>query len=263
MCTSPLGKLLATGAALVAIPLGAQAADLRMRTGPMPSPAFSWTGLYGGGNSGCGWHSTPDPRNFGTDPTETDIIGFNKETATGCFTGFQLGYNYQTGVWVWGVEADVQFGKISSFNQSVAVNDLVGAGTPELESSWESKITSFGTVRGKLGYAIDGPLPWVGGGVSWMPYFTVGYAWARNKLSFHSEDGLVSSDTQTLGGYAIGGGFAYALTQKVTWTAEYLHLGFDSKTYNVFVDQDTGVPAGASYGRLNVNLYRTGLNWRF
>jgi outer membrane immunogenic protein len=101
------------------------------------------------------------------------------------------------------------------------------------------------------------------GGLSYMPYFTGGYAWARNQLTFRSEDLLSSTETQTHGGYAIGAGLAYAMTQNLQWTAEYLFLGLDSKTYNVIIDQDTGVRAGANYGRLNVNLFRTGLNWRF
>ena len=228
----------------------------------MAPPAFSWTGFYFGGNGGCANASTPSPRNFGTDPAEADIIAFNKDTMSGCFTGFQLGYNWQTGNWVWGAEADVQFGKISSLNQSVASNDFVGAGVPELESSWESKITSFGTVRGKLGYAFNGPMLWFGG-LSWMPYVTGGYAWARNKLTFHSEDGLTSQDTQTHSGYTVGAGFTYAITQNVSWTAEYLFLGLGSKRYNIFVDQDVGVPAGANFGSINLNVFRTGLNFRF
>jgi outer membrane immunogenic protein len=101
------------------------------------------------------------------------------------------------------------------------------------------------------------------GGVSWMPYFTGGYAWARNTLTFHSEDGLTSKDRETHSGYAIGGGFTYALTHNVSWTAEYLYLGLESKKYSAFVDQDLGVPAGVNFGRLNVSVVRTGLNWRF
>jgi outer membrane immunogenic protein len=262
MRTLLLRNLLATGTALVglaALSLDAQAADMQMRPTSMAAPAFSWTGFYFGGNGGCAWHDTPAPTNFATDLAETDTFVFNNEKASGCFTGLQLGYNYQTGPWVWGLEGDIQLGKISSFNQAAA---LTGGGGTELEAAWESKISSFGTVRGKLGYAFNGPLPLLGG-LSWMPYFTGGYAWARNQLTFRSEDLLSSTQTQTHGGYAIGAGLAYAMTQNLQWTAEYLFLGLDSKTYNVIIDQDIGVPAGANYGRLNVNLFRTGLNWRF
>src|SRR5579864_1577716 len=85
--------------ALVALPFAAQAADMMPLKAPIMAPAFNWTGFYFGGNGGCATANTPTPNNFGADPTETDIFAFNKEDMSGCFSGFQAGYNWQTGNW--------------------------------------------------------------------------------------------------------------------------------------------------------------------
>ncbi len=68
------------------------------------SPAFYWTGFYIGGHIGGMWGSTDytDAANGATKITpggiSTDPDGF--------IGGGQIGYNYQTGPWVLGVEGD-------------------------------------------------------------------------------------------------------------------------------------------------------------
>jgi len=57
----------------------------------VPTLFYFWNGLYIGGAGGWGWTSTK---------------GLN---ATGDFGGAQIGYNYQTGNFVFGVEADSSF----------------------------------------------------------------------------------------------------------------------------------------------------------
>jgi outer membrane immunogenic protein len=234
----------------------AMAADIRapMLKAPPMAPVFNWTGLYIGGHAGCGWADSPAVTAFNTSDGGGDFV-HNTENATGCFSGGQIGADYQVGGgFVFGILGDISFGKISSFNQSLEDARTEATG-------WESKMTSMATVRGRIGYAISGGLPVVGG-LGWMPYVTGGWAWARNKVSAQGDAGTFTSDTQSLSGWTIGGGLEYAITQSLTWKAEYLYTRYNSASYAVTLDDD-GIVPGITLGRTNLSTFRTGLNWRF
>src|SRR5690606_9296591 len=61
-----------------------------------PAPDYSWTGFYAGGHVGYGWSYLS-----GTDPT-----GGSSADLRGWLGGLQLGYNYQMGRFVIGIEGD-------------------------------------------------------------------------------------------------------------------------------------------------------------
>ena len=86
----------------------AQGADLPapyLKAPPQP-PLYSWTGIYLGGNVGYGWGNSQ------TDVTLAGagvLFGSNSRfKMDGAIGGGQVGYNYQTGNIVWGVETDLQ-----------------------------------------------------------------------------------------------------------------------------------------------------------
>jgi len=219
----------------------------------MAAPAYSWTGFYIGGHAGCGWADSESVTSFNTTDGGGDFV-HSTETGTGCFSGGQIGADYQVGGgFVLGILGDISWGKISSFNRSSEDAGLEATG-------WESKITSMATVRGRVGYAINGGLPIVGG-ISWMPYFTGGWAWAQNKVSAQGDAGTFTSDKASLSGWTLGGGLEYAITQSLTWKAEYLYTRYGSSTYAVTLDDD-GVVPGLTLGSMNVSTFKTGLNWR-
>src|ERR1700739_3261779 len=99
---------------LLGAPL-ADAADLQINRAPMftPPPAFSWTGFYVGGNVGAGIGTTES--SVGVGPALTALSGtpitatapLVSETFNGFVGGIQAGYNWQTGVFVFGVEGDL------------------------------------------------------------------------------------------------------------------------------------------------------------
>jgi outer membrane immunogenic protein len=207
---------------------------------------------------------SPTPSNFAVDPTELDEPqSFTSATADGCFGGGQVGYNYQfSNNVVVGIEGDLSFGNIrSSFSWT---QGLPGDPDPDV-NSWESKLTSFGTVHARLGYA------WA----QWLPYITGGWAWGRNGLTSRcprscdptfaptDADSATTSDTRTHSGWAIGGGLEYAINENWSVIAEYLHLELGSQRYNVQVDYDDGVPPGVDFGRLKIDTVKVGLNYRF
>jgi outer membrane immunogenic protein len=93
--------------------------------------ANSWIGPYIGGNLGYGWG---DVSNSGAKPS-------------GVLGGVQVGYNWQNGAWVAGIEGDLQLN---------AADDTF--------APWKFSNPWFGTVRGRAGYAFNNVLLYGTGG---------------------------------------------------------------------------------------------------
>ena len=78
----------------------ATAADMgarpMLKAPPMAAPAFSWTGIYIGGHAGCGWADSPSVTSFNTSDGGGDFV-HSTEQGTGCFSGGQVGFDYQVG----------------------------------------------------------------------------------------------------------------------------------------------------------------------
>ena len=244
----------------------AMSADMAVKT-PVykatPAAVFSWTGAYLGVHGGCGWSPSPTPTNYAVDPNDNQLDSFTSATGNGCFGGGQVGYNYQlSNNIVVGIEIDGAFSNIKSsfiWNQPPD-----GSGDV---NNWESKLTSFGTFRGRLGY----------GAGQWLPYITGGLAWGRNRITStcpSSCDNLVNSnspdvdpsttsDARTHYGWVFGVGLEYAMNSNWSIKGEYLHLDLASQRYNVQVDYDFGVPPGFDSGRLKIDTVKVGLNYRF
>lgn len=194
--------LLASVAALGLVAAGAaSAADLPSRKGPIAAPvymppAFTWTGFYVGANAGYGWGNV-NTNGFGQ---VSDLDGF--------VGGGQIGYNYQMGQFVLGLEADLQGADLSSGNNL----GLVGV-----------KTEYFGTVRARVGVAFD----------RFMPYITGGWAYGNVKTSIPGIG--FSSDRTHTGGYAVGAGLEYAVTNNIIAGVEYLYVDLGDKSINTLV----------------------------
>ncbi len=182
-----LGLTLASVVALAS----ANAAD--MYTGPVgggykDGPVYAevnWSGPYIGANVGYGWSANTDY----LDPT-------------GVFGGAQIGYNFQRGHFVFGVEADFE-----------------GAGISDSNAVAKSEMDWFGTVRGRLGYTFDRALV----------YGTGGFAFGdvKNSCASVSCGGVVSaSETQT--GWVVGGGVEYKFAPNWSGKVEYQYLDLDA-----------------------------------
>jgi outer membrane immunogenic protein len=188
--------LLASVAALGLVAAGAaSAADLPSRKGPVAAPvymppAFSWTGFYVGANAGYGWGNV----NANGFANVGDLDGF--------VGGGQVGYNYQMGQFVLGLEADLQAADLSSGNNLGLLN---------------VKTDYFGTVRARAGVAFD----------RFMPYITGGWAYGNVKTSIPAIG--FSSDRSHTGGFAVGAGLEYAVTNNIIAGVEYLYVDLGEK----------------------------------
>ena len=210
--------------ALAALSSTAFAADLpvkapqRMMT---EESAVNWTGLYLGANVGYGWASV------GTALGSNDLNGI--------IGGGQIGYNWQTGPLVLGIEGDFQ-----GSGESRSDSGTIGA----IPFTVDQNIPWFATLRGRIGYAF-GPT---------MFYFTGGGAWENYKLSVSSGAASVS-DNDTKTAWTIGGGAEWMFAPK--WSAKLEYLYMDTG--------DTSVTLlGTTFtGHAQNNIVRVGVNYHF
>src|SRR3954466_10007264 len=149
-------KVLLASACLFALAAPASDADLAARPytkAPVAmASVYNWTGFYLGVVGGGAWE------NSSTDPK-----------MKGGFVGGTAGYNWQTGNVVFGVEAD---GAWADVNASAA-GAVVVPGLGVIPLSVTSKTDALGTVRGRIGWAVNNVLV----------YGTGGYAWIDNKIT--------------------------------------------------------------------------------
>ena len=140
-----LHRVILTAASVVALTAAANAADMyRPSAGgykDVPYVGVNWSGLYVGVNGGY----ATDASNIGSK------IGAPFDISpAGAFGGGQIGYNFQRGNIVFGVEADIQGGSITDSKTATGtIFNLPASLTIKSTLDW------FGTVRGRLGYAFD------------------------------------------------------------------------------------------------------------
>jgi outer membrane immunogenic protein len=219
-----MNRIFSTTAAILAFTAAAQtalAADLRRRPPPeypVKAPvvrAFDWSGFYVGVNGGYGWGTS-----------RYDFPGVsNRFDVNGGMAGGTVGYNYQFGQTVFGIEGDFDW-------QNVKGSAACVAGLCQTKADW------LATVRGRLGYAVD----------RFMPYVTAGAAFADVKATVPA---AAQSDTRT--GWTVGGGAEYAFAPNWTVKAEYLYVDLGKFTCNVC----------GSNVKFNENVVRAGLNYKF
>jgi outer membrane immunogenic protein len=208
--------ILATVSILALSAASAYAADLpRQYKAPPAIETFSWAGFYVGGHLGWGsadkdWAQI-SPAAFALNRASFDASGF--------LGGGQVGFNLQSGAFVYGVEFDASW--------TNADGDAIQTVTPTWRSLTE--LNWLGTVTGRIGYAWDRVLLYAKGGVAWAnethsQFFTP----AATGIST-----LVSSLDHTQTGWVVGGGIEWAMSGN--WSAKveynYVDLGSDRFTF--------------------------------
>ncbi len=186
---------------------------------PVVAPVFSWTGFYIGLNGGGG---------FGRSAWDT-TGSFN---TSGGVVGGTIGYNYQIGQAVVGIEGDIDWANING-----STNNFCGLGC-KTSDSWLS------TVRGRLGYAAD----------RFMPYITGGAAFGDIKASVPGFAGANSDRA----GWTLGAGLEFAVAQNWSLKAEYLYV--DLGKFNCGIACGAAVTDNVSF---TTNLVRAGVNYHF
>lgn len=217
-------KLLLASACLFALAAPASAADLAARPytkAPVaPVAVYNWTGFYLGIVGGGAWeNASGDPK------------------MKGGFVGGTAGYNWQTGNVVFGLEADGAWADVSA-SATVPV-----IGVPVTTTI---RTDAMGTVRGRIGYAVNQVLF----------YGTGGYAWIDNKISV-SAVGVTVSDTKWHSGWTVGAGVEAFFAPQWSVKGEYLYRSLGSENYF----SNLGAPLAS--GTLNFHTVQVGVNYHF
>jgi outer membrane immunogenic protein len=237
--------------ALLMLPASAgasSAADLRpipVKMPPSMQAVYNWTGFYVGVNVGGGWSNVDTT--FGT-AAFPSFASLDNHMA-GVIAGGQAGYNWQSGAWVLGIEADFQYsGMKGSLSAPCPAGICAG-----LAASFDQKMPWFGTARGRLGYASAG----------WLIYATGGYAYTRLESNAFASAGGLAVDIrrdEDRHGWTAGGGIEVAFAQNWSAKVEYLFMDFGKHEGSWTL---TGLPVITDSMRLQSNIVRGGVNYRF
>ena len=214
--------------AAMSIATAAHAADVAQRSAiPTKAPGyvvpFSWDGLYGGINGGWAWGRS-----------DWDVLGLGSTdfNVDGGIIGGSLGYNWQLGATVLGLEGDLDWSNVKGSSANAV---CIGA-VCEMRNNW------LGTTRGRIGYAFG----------RMMPYFTGGAAFGDVKMS-----SALGSETETRVGWTLGGGVEAAIVGPWSARLEYLYTDLGKANCGA-----TACGASTDVGFHN-NLVRGGINYHF
>jgi outer membrane immunogenic protein len=200
-------------------------------------PLFNWTGFYVGAQGGWGWGDLDDV--FHIAPSRS-LHG------DGGLAGGTLGYNWQSAAWVFGVEGDFAWSDIRVDGRNATVFGICTSGGLGVCGA---TLENFGTVRGRLGYAVGGVLF----------YGTAG-------LGFGDLKGFITvpaignaSSTRFSTGFVYGGGIEAMIGNNWSAKVEYLH--YDAGNSSAFTFP--GFLDSWHADDWRADIVRVGLNYKF
>ncbi|MDO8398744.1 MAG: outer membrane beta-barrel protein [Bradyrhizobium sp.] len=193
----------------------ASAADMAARpytkAAPIAVAMYNWTGFYIGANGG--WASSHKCWDYaGTVAAPLAVnLAEGCHDATGGTIGGQIGYNWQAGSWVFGLEAQGNWADLSGRNVSIAFPGFTN----------RSRIDAFGLFTGRVGYAWNNALLYVKGGA----------AVVSDKYNYYNTvTGVdVGTASETRWGGTVGVGLEYGFTPNWSFGVEYNHIFLDAR----------------------------------
>jgi outer membrane immunogenic protein len=235
-------KLLIAVGGIAAMVTSVSAADLDARLStkaPSIPVTYKWSGFYMGVNAGSGsarqcWDLVRAdvafalPRDMGC------------QNARGATVGGQVGYRWQSGRWVFGLEGQGNWADFAGSNSSLAFADETN----------NSKVRAFGLITGQVGYAWSNLLFYVKGGA----------AAANDKYDvFRASTGsLIVGASKTRWGGAVGTGLEFAFAPNWSLGVEYDHLFLGSSDVTL-----TGQFVDVARIQQNADIALARLNYRF
>ena len=246
-------KLLHTTAALSALlatSIAANAADVRARPAPYAPPPpvyapppFSWSGFYVGGNIGGAWANR--------DVLDPFLgVNFNNGNSNGVFIGGgQLGYNWQVGYAVLGIEADFD-GAANNNNTGTVFIPRVGNIQVTSNNRWITTLAArFGVTNGP-----------------WLFYGKAGGGWVGNEdftITNLTTGASITGSNNSNSGWLVGVGIEWAFLPNWSAKVEYNFLGLDDRRFiapagflslsgDPFIERNR-----------DIQMVKVGINYRF
>ena len=198
---------------------------------------YDWSGGYVGANAGAGINNSSFKNDYyyagqnSVDDLTSGLINdldySGSASDTAFSAGMLAGYNWEMSGFVLGAEADFNYLGFSSskknnvsdvMSQVLAPENTNASDTIDYDSNW------FGTVRARLGYAIDNVLIYGTGGIAYGKMDVTQNLTASNGSESASWQGSTGGWNM---GWTVGGGVEYGIDR---WTlgAEYLYVDLGS-----------------------------------
>ena len=276
-------KVIATAAfAAMAASSVASAADMAPRYTKAPPPiveVWNWTGFYIGGNAGYSWgRSDSSVSYFNTltglpiVPPPGSITGARFDM-NGAIAGGQAGYNWQTGSWVWGVEADIQWSDEKGRANLLCSATIIGGpclpgltflppGATGTTLALDQSLEWFGTARLRAGWLAS---PRV------LLYATGGLAYGEIKttaaLAGFNGNGIavasIGSNSDVRIGWTVGAGIEGMITRNWTAKLEYLYMDLGSFNAGTYTLAPLAVIGARVDSDFRDHILRAGINYKF
>jgi outer membrane immunogenic protein len=242
-------KTIAAVAALLATTTMASAADMAVKAAPvLPPVVWSWTGFYIGAHVGAGFGETES-----TITTAAPVVSlpFSQNSRSGFLGGGQIGYNWQAGWAVFGVQADIAGMNVKGTTPCGVVINLF---TCSSESQW------LATVSGRLGAVVlDRGLVYVKGGGAWLNTDH------DVTLPFTAPATNITSLNSTTWGWLVGLGTEWMITPNWTAFIEYNYIQFDTKNETFTINPLIAGPGATVRADLTntLSIAKVGVNYKF
>jgi outer membrane immunogenic protein len=239
-------RVAAAAIVVTALSVPASAADLRLpvKAPPVaPVPVFSWQGLYVGANGGWGssrncWDLVPPT------PVPAALLGPEGcHDATGAVAGGQIGYRWQAGAAVFGLEAQGNWADLNGSKIS----------PPFPATTNRSRIEAFGLFTGQIGWTVQNTLFYVKGGGAVTD--------SRFRYTDNATGTVLGAANDTRWGGTAGVGLEFAFAPNWSVAVEYDHLFMQDRTFDF--TSPAGTYAGTVATRQDVDLVTARLNYRF
>ena len=220
----------------------------------VPPPPSNWAGFYLGGNFGGGIGRDHTAFTFTAVGTSTQLFNLSQDGFNG---GAQAGYNWQSGAFVYGVEADINYTDAkSSGSITRATIPGLGLGSTILESSRSEWLMTF---RPRVGVTSGNALFYVTGGLA-----VADYSFTQGAVIPNCACGVTGTVSKTKAGWTVGAGIEYAVTPAWSVKGEYLYVDLGSESFNTNLAAGGFPLATFSHDvKLTESIGRFGLNYKW
>jgi outer membrane immunogenic protein len=211
-------------------------------------PEF-WTGFYGGISVG-GNFSSADLRSNHLGFVNPDGKCNINSSLSSFFPGVQFGYLHQ-------FESKVVLGVEGDFTYNTQEQADITCPCPtnlKAKDRFTVKNSLQGSLRGRLGYALDGNL---------LPFVSVGVSFADMGIKYHNEGGDYYNKTATQAGWLAGAGLEWGFSDDLSVRAEYYYKAYNDLNIRIPSVYALTDPNGSGNLNVNDNTVRVALNYWF
>lgn len=269
----------------------ALAADL-LKAPAMPmGPVLNWTGWYIGATAGYGWSDDgvnnvvlssfcttgivgcPTPAPAASTALVAAIPPHLSPDPKGFIGGGEIGYNYQLGQFVLGVEGDISGADIKGSNAQFGSAPVVGfPNTVNVAATASEKLDFLATIRARLGFLLAPSLLVYGTGGGAFGHVSTTTTFAESvggPCSCGPFPAVATTTSNTLPGFVAGGGLEWMFAPQWSLKGEYLYYNLGTLSTASQITQTNGAGANffgagiASNAFIKGSIARAGINFHF